>query len=246
MVWLALIAALALQLALRVGSLGAPPSAEDLPPAPRADLLRLASLDEPAAAARLAMLHLQAFDLHANNSLAYQRLDYSRLVAWLREILATDPRSEYPLFAAARVYAEVPDERRTRIALEFIRDEYAKDPNRRWPWLAHAALIAKHRLKDLPLALRYAAAIERRTTVSDVPLWAMQMAAFIREDMDELEATRIVLGGLLDAGLVADPAERRFLRERIDALEKRERAQHESVLGPKPATPQSILDRRTP
>jgi hypothetical protein len=185
---MALVAALALQLALRAGEPSAPPSAEDLPPAPRAELLRLASLDEPAAAARLAMLHLQSLDLHANNSLAYQRLDYSRLVAWLREILATDPRSEYPLFAAARVYAEVPDERRTRIALQLIHEEFAKDPNRRWPWLAHAALIAKHRLKDLPLALRYAAAIERHATAAEVPPWAKQMSIFMLEDVDELEA----------------------------------------------------------
>jgi hypothetical protein len=127
-------------------------------------------------------------DLHANNSLAYQRLDYSRLVAWLREILATDPRSEYPLFAAARVYAEVPDEQRTRIALDFVYEELAKDPNRRWPWLAHAALIAKHRLKDLPLALRYAAAIERHATAAEVPPWAKQMSIFMLEDVDELEA----------------------------------------------------------
>jgi hypothetical protein len=188
MVWLALIATLALQLALRMGERSAPPSAEDLPPAPRAELLRLASLDEPAAAARLAMLHLQSFDLHANNSLAYQRLDYSRLVTWLREILATDPRSEYPLFAAARVYAEVPDERRTRIALQLIHEEFAKDPNRRWPWLAHAALIAKHRLKDLPLALRYAAAIERHATAPDVPLWAKRMRAFMAEGMSERDS----------------------------------------------------------
>jgi hypothetical protein len=187
-VWLALFAALALQLALRAGEPNTPASAEDLPPAPRAELLRLASLDEPAAAARLAMLHLQSFDLHGGNSLAYRRLDYSRLAAWLHEILAVDPRSEYPLFAAARVYAEVPDERRARIALEFVHEEFAEDPNRRWPWLAHAALVAKHRLNDQPLALRYAAAIERLATAEDVPPWAKQMAISMREDMDEPEA----------------------------------------------------------
>ena len=185
-VWVALFASLALQLALRAGEASAPPAADDLPPAPRAALLRLASLDEPAVAARLAMLHLQAFDLHAGNSLAYRRLDYARLTAWLREILAVDPRSEYPLFAAARVYAEVPDDRRARIALEFIYEEFARDPNRRWPWLAHAALIAKHRLKDLPLALRYAVAIERQATAADVPLWAKRMSILMLGDMDEL------------------------------------------------------------
>jgi hypothetical protein len=217
-VWAALLACLALQLALRASEPAAPPSAEDLPPPPRAATLRLAGLGESAAAARLAMLYLQAFDLHAGNELAYRRLDYARLVAWLRAILDTDPRSDYPLFAAARVYAEVPDERRARMMLEFVYEEFAKDPDRRWPWLAHAALLAKHRLRDLPLALRYATALERQTTGTDVPLWAKQMEIFILEDMNELDAARIMLGGLLETGRIADPAERRFLQWRLEQL----------------------------
>ena len=39
---------------------------------------------------------------------------------------------------------------RMRQALDFIFDAFAADPNRRWPALAHAALLAKHRLHDLP------------------------------------------------------------------------------------------------
>jgi hypothetical protein len=105
--------------------------------------------------------------------------------------------------------------------LEFIYQEFARDPDRRWPWLAHAALLAKHRLKDLPLARRYAAAIDRMTTSRDVPLWAKQMEIFILEDMDELEAARIMLGGLLERGEIRDPNELRFLRRRLEELEKR-------------------------
>jgi hypothetical protein len=217
--------ALALLLALQisVGLMGqpAPPDAEDLPPAPRAAALRLASLGEEEAGARLAMLYVQAFDLRGGNAIPYQRLDYSRLVAWLRAILELDPRSEYPLFAAARVYAEVPDKARSRIALDFVHEEFLEDPNRRWPWLAHAALLAKHRLGDPALALRYAAAVDRLTTAEDVPLWAKQMRIFILEDMNELEAAEIMLGGLLATGRISDPAEARFLKERLEALRER-------------------------
>jgi hypothetical protein len=195
------------------------PSAADLPPPPRLEVLRLASLGEPQAAARITMLYLQAFDLGGSNSLPYRNLDYSRLIAWLKVILTLDPRSQYPLFAAARIYAEVPDPARSRMALEFLYEEFIKDPNRRWPWLAHAALVAKHRLGDLELARRYAAAIDRLTTASDVPLWAKQMQIFILEDMNELEAAKIMLGGLLESGAIRDPAEARFLRQRLDELE---------------------------
>lgn len=219
--WLGLAAALAAQVAWQAARAPAPPAAADLPPAPRAGALRLASFGEPEALARVAMLNLQSFDLGGANALPYRRLDYARLVQWLGAILALDPRSEYPLFSAARVYAEVDDAARSRIMLEFIYHEFFADPNRRWPWLAHAALLAKHRLGDLPLARRYAAAIDRFTTDPGVPLWARQMEIFILEDMDELEAARVMLGGLLESGAVHDPAEARFLRQRLEALEAR-------------------------
>jgi hypothetical protein len=219
--WLALAAALAGQLAVRATPHRAGAAAADLPPPPTPQALRLASFGEPEAAARVAMLYLQAFDLGGANGVPYQKLDYERLIGWLRTILALDPRSQYPLFSAARLYAEVPDEGRARRMLEFVHEQYLLDPNRRWPWLAHAALLAKHRLHDLPLARRYAAAIDRYTTATDVPLWAKQMEIFILEDMNELEAARVQLGGLLASGKIEDADEARFLRQRLEELEAR-------------------------
>ena len=206
-------AALATQIGWHAASGPAGVAAEALPPAPGASALRLASFGETQAASRLSMLYLQAFDL--------QTLDYARLTAWLRALLELDPRGQYPLFAAARVFAEIPDEARSRLMLEFVYEQFRLDPNRRWPWLAHAALLAKHRLHDLPLARRYAAAIDRHTTAADVPLWARQMEIFILEDMNEVEAARILLGGLLASGKITDPTEAAFLRQRLEALESR-------------------------
>src|SRR5688500_12918034 len=195
------------------GALGPPRlAAEALPSAPSARALRLAAFGEAEAASRLSMLYLQTFDLHA--------LDYARLATWLRTLLELDPRGQYPLFATARIYAEHPDPARSRLMLELIHEQFQLDPDRRWPWLAHAALLAKHRLKDLALARRYAAAIDRQVK-AQVPLWARQMEIFILEDMNELEAARIMLGGLLASGKVTDPAELSFLKQRLEELEKR-------------------------
>mgnify|MGYP006180166485 CR=1 FL=1 len=104
--------AIGAQVALQGTRHSGPAERESLPPAPSAEALSLAAFGERALLARLAMLYLQAFDLRG--------LDYDRLIAWLGATLELDPRSEYPLFAAARVYAEVPDAARSRIALEFV------------------------------------------------------------------------------------------------------------------------------
>ena len=185
----------------------------ELGPAPGAHGLRLASFAEAEVAARLAMVHVQSF----------QKPDYAQLIDWLRSALEVDPRSQYPLFLAARVYAETGEAARSRAALEFVHQEFLRDPNRRWPWLAHAALLAKHRLKDLPLARRYAQELEQHVTARGVPLWARQMEIFILEDMNELQAARIMLGSLIQSGAVEDPAELRFLKQRLEELESRAR-----------------------
>lgn len=214
---------LAVQVALKAAAPQPRASAEDLPPAPSVAVLRLASFGEPVALAKALMLYLQAYDYQSGSRVPYRDLDYGRLEAWLGRILELDPLGQYPLLAASRLYAEVPVEAKQRSMLEFIHREFLLDPNRRWPWLAHATVIAKHRLHDLPLALRYAQAIQRHATGVDVPPWAKQMEAFILEDMNELEAARLVIGGYLQSGAVKDPAELRFLDERLRDLEARTR-----------------------
>jgi hypothetical protein len=205
------VAALATQVAWQVlrGAGGAP--VPELPPSPGVHGLRLASFGEPEATARLAMVYVQSHPTH----------DYGRLIGWLRSGLELDPRGQYPLFLAARVYAETGDAARSRIALDFVYREFFRDPDRRWPWLAHAALVAKHRLRDLPLARLYAQALERHVTTRDMPLWARQMEIFILEDMNELEAAKVLIASLLANGQLNDPAEMRFLQQRLEELEAR-------------------------
>jgi hypothetical protein len=68
------------------------------------------------------------------------------------------------------------------------------------------------------LALRYANDIAAHAgTASN---WARQMRIFILEDLGEIESARILLGGLLANGEVQDPAEIRFLTERLRQLQK--------------------------
>ena len=47
------------------------------------------------------------------------------------------------------------------------------------------------------------------------------MEIFILEDMNELEAAKVMLGGLLATGRIRDPEERRFLEGRLEEIERR-------------------------
>ena len=167
------LALLALGLALQIGLHAVTPEpqaqAQDLTQPPAASLLRLASLGDPIALAKVLMLQLQAFDYQSGSKIPYKELDYARVEAWL----------------------------------------------------AHATFLAKHRLQDMDLALKYAAALQKYTTARDVPAWATTMEIFIHEDMNELETARVMIGGLLAGGRITDRGELKFLDGRLREIEER-------------------------
>lgn len=195
--------------------------ADALPMPPSHEMLRLGSLGDPTVAAKVLMLWLQAYDNPPGISIPFRNLDYSRVIAWLRAILRLDERAGYPLLAAARLYGEVPVPAKQRQMLDFVYSEFVKDPNRRWPWLAHAVYIAKHRLHDMQLALQYANELAKNVSDPSAPSWVKQMNIFVLEDMGEIEAAKVLLGGLLTSGQITDPAEQRFLTQRLEELQAR-------------------------
>lgn len=222
-----LLGALAAQCALH-GVLPAPAApAAALPAAPPLAALRLASLGDGPAMARLVMLYLHAFDA----GIPLRELDYGHVAGWLDAALALDPRSRQPLVAAAQVYAAVADPARVRIMLELVERAFAADPARRWPAMAQVVLVARHRLHDMALARRYAQALRRHAPAA--PAWARQLELFILQDMSELDSARAVAGALLSDGTITDPNEIRFLEERLRELERNAPAAH----GPHGAPP---------
>jgi hypothetical protein len=218
-VWVLLAAALAAQLAWHQLRPGPTARAEALPAPPPVEGLRALSLGEPVAAARLGLLWLQAHDYQPGVSVPFRELDYARVAAWLGRILDLDPRGQGPMLAAARIYGEVSDPERQRRMLDFVHQRFLEAPNRRWRWLAHSAILAKHRLDDLDLALRYARSITEHTEPDRVPGWARHMTVVLLEDRGELEAARILLGGLLESGEITDPQELYFLERKLRELE---------------------------
>jgi len=208
---------LALQISWRAMQTAPTAYAEALPPPPSATTAQLAG--EPITLAGLLALRLQAFDNQPGISIPFAALDYGRLVAWLGTLLELDPGSNYPLLMSSYLYAQVPDPAKQRLMLDFTYHQFLADPKQRWRYLAHAALIAKHRLHDLPLALTYARAIQQHAHDPSIPHWASQMPIFILEDMGEREAAQIELGALLASGSITDPQERHFLTERYSELE---------------------------
>ncbi len=184
--------------------------------------LRALSLGEPQALSQWLTLYLQAFDNQPGVSIPFAALDYARVSAWLQAALSLDPAAQYPLMMASQLYGQVPDEARQRAMCEFVQRAFLQRPNTRWRWLAHCAIMARHRLKDLPLALRYAEDIARHAGKASG--WARQMRIFLLEDMGEVERAAVLLGGLLANKEVSDPQELHFLTEQLEKLKSVEKS----------------------
>lgn len=210
-----------LQIGRNFGEKAGPAKFEKLPSPPPLELLRLSSFGDPISSAKMLSLYLQASDQQAGIRVGFRQLDYTVVQEWMRRILDLDPPGQYPLLLASRVYGEVSNPAQQQQMLNFVYEEFRHDPNRRWPWLAHAAVLAKHRLHDLPLARQYAKALRSFATGSDVPHWVGQMEIFFLDDMNEQQSARLLLGALLDSGTITDQHELNFLQERLAAFDKK-------------------------
>ncbi|MEO5353392.1 MAG: hypothetical protein H7835_09330 [Magnetococcus sp. XQGC-1] len=184
--------------------------------------LRVFSLGEPVVLAKGVMLWLQTFDYQAGVALTLPELGIDRLEGWLGSVLELDPRAHYPLLAAVRYYGDLLPMAQHRQLLDFAYRRFLDDPQSRWPWLAHAAIAAKHRLQDLPLALHYARAIRRHATGAQVPSWARQMEIGLLEDVGEWQEARRLIAALLASGELQDLQEIHFWEERLRLLQERE------------------------
>lgn len=223
-VWLLLLAGLCLQIAWHQHMPAPQARADSLPATPASSTLHVISLGDDIALSKLLNLWLQVYDNQPGISIPFRDLDYARVRGWLEASLDLDPRGHYPLLAAVRLYGQVPDPERRMQMLEFAYEKFLEAPNTRWPWLAHAVVIARHQLKNPSLALKYARALAANATGPQVPHWAQQMSIFVLEDMGETEAARILIGGLLDSGQITDLHEFRFLSERLDLLRESSQA----------------------
>lgn len=197
-------------------------SANALPLTPQGNVLKVASMGEPIVLARALMLWLQAFDNQPGISIPFSSLNYIELEQWLRRIIELDPRSNYPLLAASRIYTEVPDVVKQRQMMELVYQQFLINPKQHWQWLAHVTVLAKHRLKDHQLALKYAHALADMELSNEIPAWARQLEIVVLEDIGELEAVRILVGGLIHDQNISDPKELYWLEQRLKQLEAKD------------------------
>lgn len=185
-------------------------------PTPQQKMLEVSALGDPYFFASTGLVWLQYFDDQPGLTLSYHDLDYHAVAAWLEALSALAPDLQYPHFMATRLYASVTDNDKKRIMLNYVHRAYQENPER-WRWLAESAVIARHQLKDLPLALRFAKDLADHSP-ANAPAWVRDMQIIILEAMNEYEAALLLTGALIQSGTVTDEHELNFLTQKLEAL----------------------------
>jgi hypothetical protein len=187
-VWLLLVVTVLTQLlGAGVSRLQAPVSAT-LPDAPNVLSARVLSFGQPDLMARAIMLWLHIAESGAGPTARYTQLNSEHLAHWLELALKLDPRFSYPLQAAMRLYAEAGSPARQRRMVEVVSAAYPDDPATRWPWMAHAVFVARHRLRDPLLALRLAELLAATPGDRTRPAWVGQLHQRLLEDLNSSPA----------------------------------------------------------
>lgn len=184
-------------------------------PAPQAPLLQAFSLGDKVATAHLLNLWLQGFDVHEGRFMRLQAQDYQHLSDWMAQVLRLDPRNQYLLLLATRVYSQSHQTAQRRHLLEFVYEQFFIDPRHRWRWLVEATMQARHHLKDQTLALRYARALSEH--VPQVPADAASVYLFLLDDAGEFDTVRQVFSAWNKAGYLNQDSIK-VLKNRLRAL----------------------------
>ena len=161
------------------------------------------------------MLGLQLHDNQKGLHVSYRHLDYGVLSDWLLILYKLNPRSNYPAFMATRVYSQITDEKKIRQMISVVETIFDSNPGQHWRRMTEACLLARHQLKDLPLALELAKKVADISADIKLPHWARDMKLVLLDELNQLESAQLLISSMLQSGEVKDPDEIRFLRSRL-------------------------------
>jgi len=150
--------------------------------------------------------------------------DYKKLYAWWKLLDKFNWESDYiPSLVSYYYSASQEPLRDVPYVVAYLKEHGEKDPLKKWWWLGQAFSLAKHKLKDVKLALEIGKILQAMPQNKDIPIWAYQLVAFAYEDLgEEAEACRVMLN-IIQGFKDLKPGEVSyiyyFLQERVKVLE---------------------------
>ncbi len=185
-----------------------------IPPVPSESRAQSFAIGDRQLAFRMISVMLQNFGDTGGRVTPLEDYDFDDLTRWLRLSSMLDPESSFTPYLAALYFGGVQKPSMLPPLLEYLSDAGQRPGGENWRWLAHAAYLARFRMKNMDLALKYARQLA--ALPGDQPVWTRQMPGFILNSTGNKDEALEIMVKIIKEGLDKyDPAEITHTRDTI-------------------------------
>lgn len=184
-----------------------------VPPVPTRQGAAMMMLGDEQFSFRFGALTLQNLGDGGGRVTPIKDYDFNKLGKWFWLLNALDPASEHVPLITAFYFGGAPDPQQIKVVVDYLAYVGQNPAGEKWRWLAHAAYLALHKMKDPGLALDLAYKLSKMKPLSgDLPGWARQMPAFILKKQGQTESAREFIERVFVEGGVTNVNEINFMR----------------------------------
>lgn len=183
------------------------PKLDIVPPIPSKQEMSALSFGDKQFYFRGLALNLQMAGDTFGRSTPLKDYNYPKLLEWFRLLDTLDSKSNYIPSVAAYYFSRSQHPKDVKYIIDYLEEHSMRDPEANWWWLSQSIYLANSVLGDKQRAIKIADELHKVKT--QIPLWARQMEAFLREDMGEKDkAEQIMCDTFSQAGHLKDAPKR--------------------------------------
>ena len=169
---------------------------------------------------RLLAFNLQNSGDTFGRSTSLRYYDFNKLYHWFNLLDELDAKSDMIPAMASTYFAQTQNTPDVRYVVDYLYTHSTRDVPKKWWWLVQAIYLSMHKLNDKDLALK----VSKPLVNSDVPAWAQQMAAVVREKRGEFEDALQIMETIKDNAKYIEDKDLKymtyFIKERLEKLDK--------------------------
>jgi hypothetical protein len=173
---------------------------------------------------------------------ALRDYNFKKLYHWFTLLDELDPHSNMMPSMATYYFSQTQNTKDVRYVVDYLYEHASRDVGRKWWWLVQAIYLSMHKLDDKDLALKVSAPLVN----PDVPAWAQQMAAVVREKRGEMADALRIMETIRDNAKEIKDADLKFMtyfiKERLGKLERKKAPTLRELKGQEatPGTPEEV------
>lgn len=146
--------------------------------------------------------------------------DFNKLYHWFNLLDELDSRSNMIPAMATYYFSQTQNTADVRYVVDYLYTHSTRDVGHKWWWLVQSIYLSMHKLNDMDMALKVSAPLVNK----EVPIWAQQMAAVVREKRGEMDDAYSIMESIRNnADHIPDSDLKYmgyFIKERLGRLEE--------------------------